>query len=507
MKATGQNTGLNKMIKSMHEDYKFTKNSDALISFIKRNINETKKTGQPGQHENVIGILVTVWPSHTLIFYSIALSLLLRHYNVHPLLIFDDLTENIVPGKIIRAKKLINRVRKTYSELPILYLSQITGEKLDAEDKVQITKLAELNSYYKLKTTVPTAETARTINYYKSDFENIAPHIKGLFLRNKFNSFIIPGGVYGHTGLFLYFGLNQNVRVSSYDSGPGEILIGTDNVAGYLQDIPKIINKFPDIKSLMTARDLAKMEFTDRINRNDPRKFQKIAYSEDKLSEKFDILFPLNIEIDTASLIQKSNFTNMYFWLKETIEYILLNTDAKIAIKDHPSIYNKSESLQNAILDKFGNNERLHFFGRDISVNTYKLINNSRIVLPYTSTVGIESLILGKTVIVENNVYYSNLSGVVQSKSKTEYFDNIFNLLKVDKIITNDQIDEAYVYYYFTQKCNFLKTFFNPTHVDYSKWIHRSIPELLADNNIRLILKSFSQGLPLAELVSVEKLK
>jgi len=478
----------------------FYKNIKYLIFFVVFLLKNDKFISNKYAKRKNIAILVTRWPVLTVIYFNIAIAILIKFFGYRPVIIYDDLTSDIFKKNFF-VRFTIYLLFKILKDVKIVYLSKLTGLELDDSDIYEIKILSKLNTYYKQKTTVIGENFTRIYNDFIDGLSFVSHRINRLFSDNKFAVLIIPGGVYGHTGLYIHFGNKYNVRVAAYDSGPNRFIVGTDNVAGYLKDIPKILGVATNLDEFKNEIALAKQEFEKRTQGKDSRRYQPLPFDlADNSLEQFDVVVPLNIEIDTASLVKSSNFENMCAWLTETIDFLLKNTMANVVIKEHPSIYNRTDFLKRNIISCLAGNPRVQYFSRDDKVNTYQLINKAKIVLPYTSTVGIEAAIMGRAVIVESGVYYSSLPFVINSSSKRGYFDNILKYLENGIKLSDDEKKLALLCYYFTQKCNFLNTYFTPQPVDFNVWSKMSISELFNDEKIKIILTSFIDGIPLAKL-------
>lgn len=476
--------------------YNYLKNLFLFVKFLLRNDREINDKSSCREE---VGILITRWPAPTLVYFNMAIAILIKLSGYTPIIIYDDLTNGILKRNLFVEFEAF-LLLKILKSAKIVYLSSLRDLDLDNSDIDELRELSKINTYYKEKTTVPSCKSSQTYNVFFNHLSVVSPKINRLFSCRYFERLIIPGGVYGHTGLYVYLGKKHGVRVASYDSGPNIFIIGTDNVAAYLRDIPRVLADVTDHCYFKKEIDIAKDEFEKRRHGKDAWQYQSVPYSGDAAGEVFDVIMPLNVEIDAASLIRSSNFENMYYWLTETVDFLLKNTNARIAIKEHPIIYNRTDILKNSMLNHLAGNPMAKYFSRDDKVNTYQLIDKSRIVLPYTSTVGIEAAIMGKCVIVESGVYYTDLPFVIKSDSKNDYFENILMYLKTARELPNDEKNLALLCYYFTQKCNFLNTHFTPQPSDFKEWSNKTIQELLDDEKIKIILSSFFDGIPLAKL-------
>ncbi|MBO0523271.1 hypothetical protein EXQ31_02875 [Clostridium botulinum] len=208
-------------------------------------------------------------------------------------------------------------------------------------------------------------------------------------------------------------------------------------------------------------------------------------------------MIPLNICWDGAALGLDSVFDFIGEWLIETIRYILENTDVKIAVRQHPAerFFNSGEDIKLELKNRFGNNPRFTYISSDDEINTYNLIKSAKLVLPHTSTIGIESVLLGKPVVMATYSYYSNMSFVKKAKSKEEYFFMIKNILNCSsKQLSNTSLEQAKLCYALMMLTSIQTKF---TDINMNWWVIKSFEKLLNNKNIKDILSIFESGDPI----------
>ena len=338
----------------------------------------------------------------------------------------------------------------------------------------ELRSLSQLSSIHKFKTTIENYDSKRfqelwlsrqLLNYHK---------IKNFFQQNNVKHLLLPGGVYGNSGL-IKLAQKADTLISSYDSGRKRALFSLYGIAGYQDDVNKILNsnefKNMNLDEIKTVNTLVENELNARINGIDSYKTQVVSSSRNN-SEKYDILMPLNITWDLPALGRHIAFKNDFEWIKETVEFILHNTDANLAIRQHPHERNHTsgKDLKEFILNKYKDNKRLKFISANDKVNSYNLLGNAKIILPYVSTIGIEAAILGKTVILESDNYYSEKSFVIKCIDKNSYFKTIKRNLVKQEVVSLNAIQEAKFTYYVSQICTTEITNFTPFNEDFEIW-------------------------------------
>ncbi len=305
---------------------------------------------------------------------------------------------------------LCNKLNTTYLKTSIQ-----ADAALDDFDYKEIKRLSIINGIWNVRNVIPSEELNQYIKLSYVSLEANAKKIKQLYSKSVFDHCIHQSIVNNNGGLHKWFGNKHDTRVSCLDISRGRGAVGINDVPGYLYDLPDIIeNNMLDFldsdKNKQIAKDCAIKEHNLRKNAKDSRSYQVVPTTESDMPVEVDILIPLNILWDAASLGRNQFFESPFYWLCETIDYILKYTNAKVAVRQHPGErrykqYGTGKILGEYLRDKFGNYSRFKFIACDENINTYLMIKKCKVVLPYTSTVGLEAALMGKKVILESNVY------------------------------------------------------------------------------------------------------
>ncbi|MEA3353645.1 MAG: hypothetical protein U9Q33_07510 [Campylobacterota bacterium] len=189
----------------------------------------------------------------------------------------------------------------------------------------------------------------------------------------------------------------------------------------------------------------------DLIQRTAKNK-SKFSVEKTTLPKKY-IFVPFQVDYDTQIITNSKWLKNMR-QLFDVIEYLARNSDIKFVIKEHPSsgknypdLHEKAEKLNNL---SFKN-----------GYSTQELIQKSSAVITINSTVGIESLLFHKKVIVLGDAFYNikNITTGVKDKNKLlELINNIDNL-KLNVELIDKFLKYLYYEYLIRKDDNIYKTF------------------------------------------------
>lgn len=371
----------------------------------------------------------------------------------------------------------------------------------DQIDHPQLERLALLNAIWRKQSTEPSAALNQLTEEYRGTFSRTLRKVRTAFDATKADHWVVPHGIFGNSCIFAWEGSVRGIRVATYDAALGSVIVGSDDVAGYQSDIPKVFERRlffsnDDLRRrcIQFARDERKL----RVLGTDKNRSQLLSYRDDQQSRKFDIVMPLNVDYDSAALGKHRLFDNSFEWTIETVKHVLQNTNASIAVRQHPA--ERFENVQRdlaAIAQTIGQHPRFHFFSATDLVNSYQLIDRSSLVLPMTSTIGVEAAMTGKRIILESSAYYSQLTFAERATSKQNYFD-LISLAANDpnsQPQTQQQIEEAELCF-FLICVNQIFTTFTPMPDDFENWVKNDLHEIAVDPATEDIMDSLEKDVP-----------
>ncbi len=123
-------------------------------------------------------------------------------------------------------------------------------------------------------------------------------------------------------------------------------------------------------------------------------------------------------------------FSSMREWLLETVRHLLENTCLHVVVRAHPgeAAHYGGKERSEETLAEFLSHPRLTMIPGEQSVNTYGLMESCKYGVAFSSTTGMEMVMMGKKVVVGANVYYGRKGFTVDSDTRDDYFANLTQL-------------------------------------------------------------------------------
>ncbi len=137
-----------------------------------------------------------------------------------------------------------------------------------------------------------------------------------------------------------------------------------------------------------------------------------------------------NVIFDTSQMHANTVFKDMFEWLDGMQDLINMHSDTLFIIRAHPdedrtgkhSRQSVSEWIQRGDLLKFDN---VAFIGPSEYVSSYELIERSRLVLVYNSSIGLEASIMGKRVVCAGRARYTHADTVFFPGTIRSYWETV----------------------------------------------------------------------------------
>lgn len=452
----------------------------------------------PEDNAENIAVYVGPWLNTLTPYYSMVLALLLRKQGYSPVLVWDDLISEQYGAGEVEGITVALAIMED-NKFPVVRLSQCSQKTLDVTDKQEILRLARLCALWWYKSVMPGKEFAKVVAREHGQLSRGLSSIRGFFDDYTFGKLILPGGIFRNSGLMLYAGKRAGVVVTTFDSGTQSVSAGVGTVAAHLDDVPIVFRDLfqTDPEFIQIAQDIGKPEFERRLLAKDKYAFQLVASSSTSQMAA-DVLFPLNLDSDSSALGKHELFLNTYDWLNKTIRHILRTSSATIAIRQHPyenRLKNRNDSMIDYLENEFQNSGRVRVIRCDEQVNSYDLVRNARLVLPFVTSLGVESVLMGRPMVPVARSFYAGLSFSPLPADQQEYFERITKILTGSGFVySQKQIKDAWGVYYLSQVCGRIWTNFTPQSVDGEKWLHMSIEELFASSEVQAVLSCLADG-------------
>jgi hypothetical protein len=487
------------------EDYKrwFPKTSDVFLRYLKH---AELTAARVERGAGSVAVVVMPWVSTPAPWYASMLGLGLAHRGREVTFIWDDTT---FPDPQLEAQnRSIGNVLDWLGRYhPVMRLSNLRDAGPNADDGDVVGRLTDQNVSWVQRGATPTGDDDRVVEQIRRSLTRSLPSVRSALDQGNVDCLVVPGGVYGTSGLFLNEAKARGCRVATFDTDRRIAQICVDGVAAQNGDIPMAFHSLwnADREVRQEAVQVAMAEFRDRSSNRDEYGFQvQPARKSDGQYPDGCVLIPLNVEWDTAALGRHTHFETTADWLISTVSAVLGQNAGPVVVRQHPS---ERRLLQRSKLDvaallhrRFGDDPRCQFVAADDPVSSYDLLRSARLVLPFVSTIGIEAAAMGKPVLISGACYYTDLGFVWSAGSREEYFDLLHRGVSGDLTLRPDQAERAWLCYYLTAVRNRVSTDFTPHPDDFWTWCQRPFPSLLSDPAVVDILEAIDTGVPISLL-------
>jgi hypothetical protein len=400
--------------------------------------------------------------------------------------------------------RIIRIVQPAFTVINPKLLSPVTSDGLS---ETELNNMAKQCTIHYMRGELLEEGRQQYYDLVLSQLTAAEPYIHAVFKQHKYDYIYFPGGIHGTSCLHHAFSRRYGVRINTFDSDFGVVITSTDGIAAHFSDLPR---SFKMVKDEITPhireaiRQKVKTEIDQRSAGVDHFNTQVVDRDQTGISYEVGCLIILNVSWDSAALNIHGVFGSYAEWLLSTVRNVLEQSNDHVTIRQHPHerfpLTRGTDDFQTLLAKAFNNSERIHFVDAYAKVNTYALINRSKYVVAYSSTSGMEAVVLKKPVIVGARCYYSKLGFVNNAGSKEEYAELMKRGSEGQLLVSDQQQDDAYICYFIAICCNLMFTSFTPVTVDFKKWVVRDGDEILAEKQVQQYLTSIDNNIPLSYL-------
>ena len=332
--------------------------------------------------------------------------------------------------------------------------------------------------------------------------------VSALLRGRSFDWVLIPGGVWASSGVHARVAASLSVAVTTYDCGPGALYVAHGGVAAHFPEVGAVTREVElacadEETERQRIREAVCRRLDLRMGGNDEYRLQPVVASA-KSGHSWDIIVPLNLRWDSAALCRHRLFASVTDWLEHLLAWVNKTPGVTVAIRQHPcerlADFRGADDFQALLRDFPQLGERARFFAAEEPVNTYDLIAGSKVVLPFTSRVGIEAALLGKPSILCAHCYYGDCGFAAAPTSRDEYFALVADALAGKLPVSEEARFTANIAYYLAEECLEVKTPFTPAPTDYANWVRQSPDELWGAPETRDLLRALIAREPLVRI-------
>lgn len=447
-------------------------------------------------------------------FFDIGLFLLLKYMGYNVTLIVDAqyngddfcIGHHATEEAKKIAKEITDGMLNRFPHLNIEWIDNTSPKKaLTEEELKEVKRLTRINTTWQRSilnsNTMNTSDEELYQIFYKIVSENME-RIAFFFISHKYDVMALQSGIQYQSGIYTYIGKKYGIRTPSYD-GFNDFknpLWSTNYPCGHQLDVDKVIrtNMFsPEEKRLIMLEGERILEHRRNATNDLKSGVYQIVSRTATNTYDFDVIIPLNIMWDAAALGLERIFDSMENWVIGTVDFIINNTTAKVVVREHPAENSPNEyndkRISKTLIETYKGNNRVLIVKSNDPINSYSLLEHAKVVLPLSSTFGIEAAISNKFVITHGNCYYNSLSFVYTANTKEEYFNYILQGLSNNKHSLNkEQHEEACNALVLARYCC-VDTDFNEVDLTWLDW---SIEELSQSKGVDIIKDAIVEDIP-----------
>lgn len=222
-------------------------------------------------------------------------------------------------------------------------------------------------------------------------------------------------------------------------------------------------------------------------------------------AQKFKQIIPIftNVVFDTSQSHANVIFTDMFDWLGLVVEVIKAHPETFFVIRAHPdelrpgkeSCESVGEWVRRNGVDRLTN---VLFVEATEYISSYELIQRSKFIMVYNSTIGLEAAVLGMPVLCGGKARFTQLDTVFFPKTRAEYYQLAEKLLRAKKINVPNEFQKNARRFLFFQL--FISSLRFDAYLKQDPWrdgyvILRRIPMKLLRPETSTVLKVIADGI------------
>lgn len=424
---------------------------------------------------------------------------------------------------------IIEKLKEKVPESDIMFIEPVWDYKISEQDAEKCEKIAEYSANWS-KWHQGYYGRFHSWEFLKKQYADIFKknftYIDAFFEKNHFDVINASTALHKRAGIFNYAAEKRNIRVTSQDgydeasmlvctNGPAscgkdtsrifeEKWIKADERDAILKYASKMWEKRKNLTISAKDDDLNLDKYKDMV-RTKGYAYMGFQGMRSEIKRAYDVIIPLNIRCDGAALAAETIFGSLEQWLIQTLDFVINKLGRSVLLREHPATrympnYYASTELyitHPEILKPYKDNKLLLYVKSDEDINLYQYIEQCKVVIPWTSTTGVEAGIMEKDVLVHTDVYYRNCKFVKSVNTADEYFEYLKKTLLDEKTSGKEEgaREEALMYFYYAMARTML-TKFTSMHSIKCPWRFESFEELLGEYGVDEIIQIVAENVP-----------
>ena len=238
--------------------------------------------------------------------------------------------------------------------------------------------------------------------------------------------------------------------------------------------------------------------------------FEGLDEQFNELSARFTQIVPIftNVIFDTSQPHANVVYEDMFTWLDDLLTVIKAHPETLFVIRAHPdemrngkashqTVKQWADSVQAADLPN------VKFIESKEYISSYDLIQRAKFVIVYNSSIGLESVLLGKAVLCGGESWYSHYPIVYFPKTKKGFLQQARQLLEAEEVSPPEnarKIGRGLLYYQNFRAVLSFERFLEPHTIRGQVRFKHFSPSLLKPENAPAIM-AFNQGIKRGDMV------
>lgn len=291
--------------------------------------------------------------------------------------------------------------------------------------------------------------------------ENIAREFERIIAKHHPQKVVVFNGISFPEATVRWLALKMNIEVITHEVGlsPFSAFFSYGHATEYPIQLPDAFN--------LTSAQNEKLDLY--LENRFQGKFEMAGIrfwpSIQPLSEEFRTLFDqyrhivpvfTNVIFDTSQSHANVIFAHMFEWLDTLIPIFSEHPDTLFIIRAHPDELRQGKASKESVVDwvksrNLENFPNIRVVESQEYINSYELIQRSKFILIYNSTIGMEATLLGTPVIAAGRSRFTNLPTVFFPGSRQAYLEMVQSFLSADHISVPDEFVKNVRRFLYTQ--------------------------------------------------------
>lgn len=302
--------------------------------------------------------------------------------------------------------------------------------------------------------------TRALYRHYILSAENVARQFDALLEHSQAESVVVFNGMMYPEAAARHIALQRGLRVITHEVGiqPMSAYFTPGEATAYPIDIPENF----ELSASQNARldEYLSQRFKGNFSMAGVRFWPEMQSLPAGLMERmaqFRQVVPVftNVIFDTSQGHANVIFPHMFAWLDCVLEIIRTHPETLFVIRAHPDEGRPGKEARESVAQWAKNHNiqslpNVLFVDSDEFISSYELIQRSKFVMVYNSTIGLEAALMGTAVLCAGKARFTQIPTVFQPRSIQEFNQQAAEMLAADTIAIPPQyLQNARRFFYY----------------------------------------------------------